>query len=624
MKTTPRDAVLRTRPERWSAEARGSNPAHWWRQPEALLTAALFMAGGQHSAAAEAVRPDLRTIERHRDVGIQVFGSYASVKLPIRQGVPIWNPTAIKLAPDGVMFAANYVGEIYRLLDTDGDGLEDSARLFADVRHDGLRYPTSLAFRGNEVFVGTAQQVRVYVDANGDGLADQSRSFLEGIPLSGHTFDWTFGLNFGPDGWLYLALCTDSYNPTPAADPLGWRGSILRASPDGKAVERFATGLRFPFGMAFNPAGDLFFSDNRGGDNPTEEINFAQRGRFYGQHPEKFPGHPPVTPPVVQVQHGYGMAGLAFNSPSNDFGGTASDLFAACWGPDWLWERGSIIRVRLTKQPDGGYRAVESLFAREVPKVSDVAFGPQGDLYAAQFGQETVGHQPFSKPTGGFYRFIAVPGIKPAKPETRYPVLAGNRVQGRALFTARGCATCHALDPSRQLLGPDLTGIGDMFTEEEILAFIRKPSEGIKSGYETEQVTLRGGETIQGRIVTADATGLTLLGPGNLPLRLARDQIVAHQSLPTSMMPEGLLDGMSESEITDLLSYLGVRDRRPGLWQRSYRTAYGWLHQLMSQVSMKVMATVIAGSGLLLVAGLRLRLRRDGKRRQLGYKCSPD
>ncbi len=383
-------------------------------------------------------------------------------------------------------------------------------------------------------------------------------------------------------------------------------------------MERFATGLRFPFGMAFNTAGDLFFSDNRGGDNPTEEINFAQRGHFYGQHPEKYPGHPPVTLPLVQVQHGYGMAGLTFNPPGNDFGGTAGDLFAACWGPDWLWERGSIIRVRLAKQPAGGYRAVEFPFAREVPKVSDVAFGPQGDLYVAQFGQETVGHQPFGKPTGGFYRFIAVPGLKPATPEARYPVLAGDRSHGQALFTERGCAGCHALDASRQLLGPDLTGIGDMFTEEEILAAIRKPSEGIKSGYETELITFRDGETVQGRVLTADASGLTLLGPGNLPLRLARDQIAEHQSLPTSMMPEGLLDGMSETEITDLLSYLGVRDRRPGLRQRSYRTAYGWLHQLLPQVSMKVKAVVIAGCGLLLAAGTLSHWRRNAKQRQSG------
>ena len=49
-------------------------------------------------------------------------------------------------------------------------------------------------------------------------------------------------------------------------------------------------------------------------------------------------------------------------------------------GPDFLWERGSIIRVRTTLQPDGTYRAKEFLFARETPKISSIIFGPNAVL----------------------------------------------------------------------------------------------------------------------------------------------------------------------------------------------------------------------------------------------------
>ena len=507
--------------------------------------------------------PSRATLEKHRDPSIQVFGSYIAVRLPIAHGVTPWNPTAIGRAPDGTIFAANYTGEVYRLVDTDGDGLEDTAQWFADVRQDGLRYPTSLAFRGREVFVGTAQQVRIYEDTDGNGTADRSRAFFEGIPFSGHTFDWTFGLCWGPDGWLHLALSTDSYNPTPAEDPQGWRGSILRISPDGKTVERFATGLRFPYGMAFNERGDLFFTDNRGGENPTEEINFAQAGRFYGQHPNKFPNHPPTTRPLVQVQFGYGMAGMTFNSTSNDFGGTGGDLFAACWGPDFLWKRGSLIRVRLTPQPGGGYRAKESLFAREVPKISSVIFGTNGDLYVAQFGKETIGHTPLDRPDGGFYRFVSVPGLPPSRLTKQYPILAGDRVHGAAIFRDRGCVACHAIGEEREMLGPDLSGLGDMMTEEEVLGAIQWPSLGIKSGYETEQFTTKDGDVITGRVLSADSKQMTLVGPGNLQITLQRSNLVSHLSLTNSMMPEGLLDRLEPQDRRDLLAFLGVRDSRP-------------------------------------------------------------
>ncbi len=550
------------------------------------------------SFSATAAGPSRDVILKHRDTSIQVFGSYAAVKLPITHGVTLWNPTAVGRAPDGTIYGANYTGEIYRLIDTDKDGLEDTAQLYADVRKEGLRYPTSLAFRGNEVFVGTASQVRVYEDTNGDGIADRSRSFIEGIPFSGHNFDWTFGLCFAPDGWLHLALCTDSYNPNPAPDPEGWRGSILRISPDGKTIERFATGLRFPYGMGFNERGDLFFTDNRGGENPTEEINFAQRGHFYGQNPHKFTDHQPTTPPLVQVQFGYGMAGMTFNSPTNEFGGTAGDLFAACWGPDFLWERGSIIRVRTTRQSDGSYRAKEFLFARETPKISSVIFGSNGDLYVAQFGRETIGHTPLDHPTGAYYRFIPVPGLKPASPQERFPIFAGNRDRGARLFRDRGCSSCHAIGDEKEMLGPDLGGIGNMMTEEEILAAIRRPSEGIKSGYETEAVVRKDGEMLTGRVLTSDTRELTLIVSGNQRISIPRSEILQHRGMTNSLMPEGLLDGMSTNEVCDLLTFLEIRDRHPhGLalaWIRTKNVA----RKILPDWSMEAKAALAGGSFL--------------------------
>ena len=574
----------------------------------------ILASGAVVTGMVSAAVPSRATLEKHRDLSIQVFGSYAAVKLPITHGVTPWNPTAIGRAPDGTIFAANYTGELYRLVDTDGDGLEDTAQLYADVRQDGLRYPTSLAFRGREVFVGTAQQVRVYEDTDGNGTADRSRAFFEGIPFSGHTFDWTFGLCWGPDGWLHLALSTDSYNPLPAEDPNGWRGSILRISPDGKTIERFATGLRFPYGMAFNERGHLFFTDNRGGENPTEEINFAQAGHFYGQHPHKFPDHPPTTPPLVQVQLGYGMAGMTFNSTTNSFGGTEGDMFAACWGPDFLWKRGSIIRVHLTPQPGGGYRAKEYPFAREVPKISAVTFGTNGDLYVAQFGRETIGHTPLNRPDGGFYRFIAVPGLPPASPQIQYPIIAGDRAHGAALFRDRGCAGCHVIGDEREMLGPDLGGLGEMMTEEEVLGAIRWPSLGIKSGYETEQLTTKDGETITGRVLSADSSRITLVTSGNLQVTLQQTNVASHQSLTNSMMPDGLLDGLTPQDSRDLLAYLGVRDREPHgldavLLQFDHAARWIFLRGVAHPVvTLMALGGVAVSGGLLLVRRRRRAL----------------
>src|SRR5262245_57609291 len=95
-----------------------------------------------------AAEPSRAVIEQHLDPSVEVYGHYAAVRLPLHQGVRLWNPTAIRVSPKGEIFVANYVGEIYRILDRDGDGLEETAVLFCNVTKDGLRYPTSMAFRG--------------------------------------------------------------------------------------------------------------------------------------------------------------------------------------------------------------------------------------------------------------------------------------------------------------------------------------------------------------------------------------------------------------------------------------------------------------------------------------------
>ena len=80
-------------------------------------------------------------LEKYLDRNVTVFGSYAVIKLPVTTGVRIWNPVQIVRGPDNLMYAANHTGEIYSLRDTDGDGLEDHAALFCDVKEQGLRSP---------------------------------------------------------------------------------------------------------------------------------------------------------------------------------------------------------------------------------------------------------------------------------------------------------------------------------------------------------------------------------------------------------------------------------------------------------------------------------------------------
>lgn len=498
----------------------------------------------------------VETIKKNTDSSVKVYGHYAAVKLPIKTGVAIWNPTQVTMGPKGRMYAANYTGEIFSLHDTDGDGLEDHAKLYCDVKKNDLRYPTSIIFNENKLYVGTTQEIRVYEDLNADEVADSSYTFFTDFPYTLHPFDWTFGLEFGPDGYLYVILCTDTWNDNPAPDPEGLRGSLLKIAPDGKIYERFAYGLRYAYGMRFNDQGDLFFSDNRGNENKYEELNLALKGKFYGNNVPKYPNHPPVTEPLLKLRYGFAPTGMTFNKSDNDFDSTAGDLFIAFFGPDGQWQDGSISRVSLVKNDNGSYNAIEYPVADKFAKLSDVEFGLQGDLYVAQFGTEGAWHKPYKEPMGGIYRLIEAPWVEPNDPGENTSVVFGNVHEGKSIFKKRICNTCHSVDGSEDLLGPDLAGIGELLSREQILESINDPNKNIKTGFDQNIITKKDGSIIAGRLITSNNAKITMMIPGNEIVEIKREEIESAELVARSLMPAGLLSGLTDGEIKDLIGYL--------------------------------------------------------------------
>jgi glucose/arabinose dehydrogenase len=437
-----------------------------------------------------------------RDTTISVYGPYAAVRLPINKGVAIANPIQIARGPDDLMYVANQTGEIYSLRDTDGDGLEDMALLYCNVREAGLRSPGGFAHRDGTIFIGTAQQIRAFQDKNNDGRADTSWVFFDEIPNSEHPYEWTCALNFGPDGWLYASLSTDSWNAAPSPDPKGFRGSIIRISPDGKSAEPVATGIRSVFGMAFHPDGSLYFADNEGGGNPVEELNLLVRNGFYGHNPAKYK-FDTIMSPVHAFKTEVAPSGIEFNLSERGFGETAGDLFVAFYGPGERWERGGIGRVHINRR-SGSAPMIEEFPVADIPKLSDLAFGKDGSLYVSQHGKADYWYNPIYKNQGSIYKFIYDPSLR-SKVKSR-PVLtttlSENSVEaGKQLYAEHACLACHAVDGVTELLGPNLKDVGTRLKREEILEEIAKPSLRIKPSMMAVKIFTKDGKVMIGRIV---------------------------------------------------------------------------------------------------------------------------
>lgn len=495
----------------------------------------------------------------HEDTTAIAYGPYRVIKLPIEKGVKILNPIQLVLSPIGELYGSNQSGEIYRLIDSDGDGLEDEARLYANLSELGLRSPAGMAFRGDSLYVGTSSEIRIFLDQDTDGKSDTSWTFFDKIPVSEHPYEWSSALNFGPDGWLYFVLTTDSWNPGASPDPMGLRGSIVKVSPDGKELEIVATGIRSIHGMDFNPDKDLFFADNKGGGNETEELNLLQVGKFYGHNPKKYEGKfEAAIPPVFSVEHELAPSGIEFNDPKNDFGGTAGDLFVTFYGPSERWNRGGISRVTMKKTSEG--IKYEEIPVADIPKLSDLAFGKDGSLYLAQHGISDYWYNPTEVKTGGFYKLIYDPALvgkhqtnRKIKEET---IPEASLENGKQLFALRACSACHGVDGQSDLIGPNLKGVGAEFSKAELLEEIKMPSNRIKASNIATRITTKDGKVLLGRIVYSDSDKVSIMMVGNQIVEVQRSTIEKTEEDLKSLMYENLLVGLSEAEIDDLLNYI--------------------------------------------------------------------
>lgn len=354
--------------------------------------------------------------------------------------VKLSNQNNLRFAPDGSLTTLGYDGRVWRLRDTDGDGLEDRAEPFWD--RDTLTVPLGMCWSTDGLYVSSSGKVSLLRDSDGDGQADAeeiiSRDWPAKDTASGNV-DAT-AVTLDAAGNVYFGLLVQDYanayrlrkrkdlkpakiewlkqrgrwhepaGPGAADDEFSLydlhsrRGTIQKFDPRTKTLETLATGIRVPVALAFNRVGDLFNTDQEGetwmpNGNPLDELNHIIPGRNYGFPPRHDRWLPDLVsePPVVGFgpQH-QSVCGLVFNEPrsKSEAGSRKLEVPLAAFpaqglfGPQW-WEgdafvagesRGKIWRVRLVKTPHG-YVGKSYTIARLSMLTLDLAISPKGDLY---------------------------------------------------------------------------------------------------------------------------------------------------------------------------------------------------------------------------------------------------
>ncbi len=153
--------------------------------------------------------------------------------------------------------------KILVLEDTNGDGKADESTVFAD----GLLIPTGVAPGEGGVFVAQSTDLLFLQDTDGDGRADVKRRVLSGFGTEDthhnlHTLVW------GPDGRLYMnqSVYTRSDAETPHGVVRLKAGGGFRFEPRSLRMEIVFRGLWNSWGHQFDAFGQSFLTDGAGFD----------------------------------------------------------------------------------------------------------------------------------------------------------------------------------------------------------------------------------------------------------------------------------------------------------------------------------------------------------------------
>ena len=303
-------------------------------------------------ADAQLVLPPGFTIERYASNGFE-------------------KPRWLAQAPNGDVFLSDSeAGKVFLLRDDDHNGKSDARFTYAS----GLNQPFGLAFFNGSLYVGNTDAVVRFEYRDGDTAARSAPVQIIDLPAKGYNNHWTRNVAVAPDGkHLFVTVGSES-NVEVESDPR--RAAILRMTPDGKDMKVFASGLRNPVGMAFNPVTKALWAvvqerDRLGDDLVPDYLAEIREDSFYGwpfaylgqnEDPRRKGERPDLvakaTMPDVLFQAHSSSLGLVFYDGKMYPEEYRGDAFVAFHGS---WNRSKrtgykVVRVKFRDgKPVGGY-----------------------------------------------------------------------------------------------------------------------------------------------------------------------------------------------------------------------------------------------------------------------------
>jgi putative heme-binding domain-containing protein len=134
----------------------------------------------------------------------------------------------------------------------------------------------------------------------------------------------------------------------------------------------------------------------------------------------------------------------------------------------------------------------------------------------------------------------------------------GDRDQGRRVFESQKtvCSTCHQVGYLGGRVGPDLTRIGSVRTERDLMEAVIYPSASFVRSYEPMTIRTKDGEEYSGVLRQEGADSIVIISGANASQRFAMSDVAEMRPGTLSIMPEGIDQQLNQQELADLVAFL--------------------------------------------------------------------
>ncbi|WP_116787093.1 PQQ-dependent sugar dehydrogenase [Flavobacterium psychrotrophum] len=199
------------------------------------------------------------------------------------------NPRNTYIAPNGDIFVAesgtaSSADQITLFRDKDKDGTFETRVVFAE----DLNQPYGLLVLNNSFYVANTDGLYQYPYKDGDTkLQGKGKKIVE-LPAGGYNNHWTRNLIASADGSkIYISVGSGSNVAEHGMSNEVRRANILEVNPDGTGERVYASGLRNPVGMDWNPVTKQLWTavnerDELGDGLVPDYITSVKEGGFYG------------------------------------------------------------------------------------------------------------------------------------------------------------------------------------------------------------------------------------------------------------------------------------------------------------------------------------------------------